>query len=320
MPRVAVAEPRPALPVLDADATRALLPAGPLVEAVAAAMRARRAGHLQAPERQVLGLPGDGRYLVMPAADDTLAIAKLVCVHPGNPALGRPALQGQVLVSDARDGRALMLLDGPTLTARRTAAVTALALCVLAPSARAVLLVGTGAQARAHAQLLAELGAVDALHLVGRTPARAQAFAEALAADGLAPRTVVHATAAAALPHVQAVVTLTGSLRPVLPDAVPPACVVVGVGAFTPAMAELPPGLLRGRRVLVDAHEAARHEAGDLLQAGIDWSSVDELVDVLDGAVVATGPAPVFKSVGHAAWDLAAAHVAWRQRQAGPAP
>ncbi|EWS59306.1 ornithine cyclodeaminase [Methylibium sp. T29-B] len=102
------------LPVFDAEATAALLPAAPLVDAVADAMRARRAGRLAAPERGVLPLPEGGRYLVMPAADEHLALTKSLTVHPGRAAHGLPTIQGQVLVADARDGRPLMLLDAPS--------------------------------------------------------------------------------------------------------------------------------------------------------------------------------------------------------------
>lgn len=305
-------QPSAALQVFDAEATRALLPAAALLDAVAEAMRARRAGRLTAPERCVIPLPEGGSYLVMPAADDRLAITKLVTVHPGHAARGLPTIQGQVVVADARDGRPLMLLDGPTLTARRTAAVTALGLRVLSTTpVRSVALLGTGAQALAHARVLAELGEVRALHVVGRTTAQADAFADRLAAELGGVELSAHAHLADALRTAQAVVTLTTSLRPVLPDELPAGLLVIGVGAFTPQMAELPRALLRSRRVVVDALDGARHEAGDLIQAAIEWSGVTELVDHLD-ARPGSRPAAVLKTVGHAAWDLAAAHVARR--------
>src|SRR6185295_13856772 len=112
--------------LLDANATAARLPWDRLVPAIAEVMRARRDGRLQAPARSVLPLPDDGRWLAMPAADDRLAICKLVSVTPANRALGRATVQGLVVVADARSGEPLALLDGPTLTARRTAAVTLL--------------------------------------------------------------------------------------------------------------------------------------------------------------------------------------------------
>lgn len=272
-------------------------------------MRARRAGTLDAPERLALPLPCDGSYLVMPAADTELAVTKLVTVHPHNRALGLPTIQGQVLVTDARDGRARMLLDGPTLTARRTAAVTALGLRVLSRlPVRSVALVGTGEQAHEHTRLLTELGQIERVFVVGRSRSRADAFVEALKA--FCPGVSLQAATSLeqALGAVDAVVTLTTATQPVLPDDLRDDLLVVGVGAFRPQMAELPPSLLRSRAVVVDALAGVRHEAGDLIQAGIDWAGVTELVDHLDAAPA--GRPAVLKTVGHAAWDLAAAHVA----------
>jgi ornithine cyclodeaminase/alanine dehydrogenase-like protein (mu-crystallin family) len=299
------------LRVFDAAATRALLPAAALVAAVAEAMRARRAGTLNAPERLILPLPGRGSWLVMPAADARLAVTKLVTVHPHNPQRGLDTIRGLVLVIDARDGRPLMLLDGPTLTARRTAAVTALGLQVLAREpVRRVALIGTGVQAREHARLLGELGGLEAVTVFARDPARAEDFVETLAQA--CPSVELHATRSLeeALSTAQAVVTLTTASHPVLPaDGLRDDLLVVGVGAYRPDMAELPPSLLRSRPIVVDALPGARHESGDLIQAGIDWARITELVDHLDGAP-RPGPAAVFKTVGQAAWDLAAAHVA----------
>lgn len=301
------------LPVLDAAATRALLPAAALVEAVIDAMRARRAGSLHAPERLVLPLPAEGRHLVMPAADAQLAITKLLTVHPRNTSCGLPTLQGQVFVADACDGQPLLLLDGPMLTARRTAAVTAAGLRVLSRRpVRSVALVGTGTQALAHARLLAELGNIDRIEVIGRDPARAEALVEAVGPSCPGVRLRAALSIDDALGSVDAVVTLTTANRPVLPDRLRDELLVVGVGAFQPHMAELPPSLLRSRAVVVDALPEARHEAGDLIQAGVEWARVTELVDHLDLAG-APGPAPVFKTVGQAAWDLAAARVAVNQ-------
>lgn len=112
-------------------------------------------------------------------------------------------------------------------------------------------------------------------------------------------------------------ITLTTSSCPVLPELLRDDLLVVGVGAFRPQLAELPPALLRSRRIVVDTLEGARAEAGDLIQADLDWTRVTELVDHLDAPLPADDAAPVFKTVGTAAWDLAAAHVARRVMSGG---
>jgi 1-piperideine-2-carboxylate/1-pyrroline-2-carboxylate reductase [NAD(P)H] len=84
---------------------------------------------------------------------------------------------------------------------------------------------------------------------------------------------------------------------------------VIGVGAFRPDMAEIGKTTLDGSDLYADDPAGARHEAGDLIQAGIDWSRVRSLAAALQGRIDAAHPR-VFKSVGTAAWDLAAARVA----------
>jgi ornithine cyclodeaminase len=82
---------------------------------------------VQVPPRIVQALPGRASLFVMPAADARLAITKLITFVPDNPGRGRPAIQGDIVVFDAASGQRLALLDGPTVTARRTAAVSLLA-------------------------------------------------------------------------------------------------------------------------------------------------------------------------------------------------
>ena len=99
-----------------------------------------------------------------------------------------------------------------------------------------------------------------------------------------------------------------------------PDTLAVGVGAFKPDMVEFPAALLHSRQIVVDDLAGARHEAGDLIQAGIDWSQVRELAGMLDQPPpTGAGSLPVFKTVGQAAWDLAAARVALMSL-ASPAP
>jgi 1-piperideine-2-carboxylate/1-pyrroline-2-carboxylate reductase [NAD(P)H] len=60
---------------------------------------------------------------------------------------------------------------------------------------------------------------------------------------------------------------------------------------------------------VVDDPVGAKHEAGDLIQAGVDWRAVSPLAKALNGEFSTTNPV-LFKSVGCAAWDLAACRVA----------
>ena len=299
--------------ILDAAQTRLRTPYPALVDALAAAVVRLARGEIVAPERYSLDLPGGGRYLVMPAVDAHLAIAKLISVHPSNPARGHAAIRGRVLVADARSGETLALLDGPTVTARRTAAMSLLGIhTLLGRPLRRAAIVGAGAQAREHAIALHETTGAR-IAVAARDAARARALCDELAACGIAAEPA--RDAADALRGADVVVCATSSRVPVLPEAVDATTLIVAVGAYTPAMAEVPPAVVRARRVVVDALEGARHEAGDLIQAGIDLAGVLPL-DALLGSPP-PGGALLFKTVGHAAWDLAAAQLALATPAAG---
>lgn len=293
---------------LDAEATAAALPWSALLDEIAAVCREQREGAVQCPPRLVLPLAEDGSLLVMPALGQGLCITKLVTVHPHNAARGLPTITGEVVVLDAATGTRLLLLDGPTLTARRTAAVSLLALrhlCLRPP--QHVLIVGAGAQALAHGLALRALYPQAQLALQARRAAPAIAGllqAEPITAEQQAARAW------------DLVIAATTSHEPVLQPGVGEGAVVVGVGAFRHDMVELPPALLRGAQVFVDDPAGAQAEAGDLLAAGLidsatPLASLEDLV--LGLRPVDDGRTRVFKSVGCARWDLAAARVAAHQ-------
>jgi 1-piperideine-2-carboxylate/1-pyrroline-2-carboxylate reductase [NAD(P)H] len=133
------------------------------------------------------------------------------------------------------------------------------------------------------------------------------------------------------MPPTDLVIALTTSRTPVIPAHLPAQTLAIGVGAFKPDMAELPSALLHSRSIVVDDLAGARHEAGDLLQAKVDWSQVRSLADLLQTprspsaaglpalvALPALPALPIFKTVGQAAWDLAAARVALQSLAARP--
>ncbi|WP_286758353.1 delta(1)-pyrroline-2-carboxylate reductase family protein [Ralstonia sp. RL] len=297
---------------LDRARTAAALPYSRLVPALAQAARELAAGAIRAPERQVVAIDAASVLLSMPAIGADLGVAKLITVHANNAAHGLPAIQGEVIVFDTASGRRLALLDGPTVTARRTAAMTLLGIATLAPQRpRSALLIGAGVQAAAHADALAEYFGIAQFWVAARDAAGAGEFCRALQERhaGAVARPLAAGTLARELPETDVVIALTTAQTPVIPAALAPHTLAVGVGAFKPDMAELPPALLHARQIVVDDLAGARHEAGDLIQARVDWSGVVALASVLSGAVRPTG-VPVFKTVGQAAWDLAAARVA----------
>lgn len=289
--------------IFDAAQTAALLPTNKLVEALREVLRLHAAGAATAPPRTSMELPGGATLLLMPAATAELAITKIVTVHPANAIHGLPSVQAEVLVFDAATGRRLALLDGATVTARRTAAVSLLAAQLLAPRTDGLLLiVGAGAQARAHLHAFAEAFPLREVWIAARSVESAERLAAQARTLGL--KASVAGNPTAVLPYASLIVTATTSATPVFEDTLFPPTFVAAVGAYRPDMAELPPALVRRARLYVDTLDGARQEAGDLLQAGVDWSTVTPLAAELPRP---TGGPIVFKSVGHALWDLAAA-------------
>lgn len=299
--------------ILDSTQTALALPYAKLVPAIAVAARDLAAGDIDAPERQVVKINSSSVLLCMPAIGADIGATKLITVHGDNAKHGLPAIQGEVVVFERNTGRRLMMLDGPTVTARRTAAVTLLGIQKLALTTPAsALLIGSGVQAVEHAQALIEFFGISRLRIAARSAAHAQALCAALAKHH--PQVSAEPVTMADLPaqcrEVDVVIALTTATSPVIPEQLPAQTLAVGVGAFKPEMAELPATLVHARQVVVDHLAGAQHEAGDLIRAGIDWSRVRTLSDVLARGIDRTLLAPVLKTVGHAAWDLAASRVA----------
>ncbi len=297
--------------ILSAADTAQALPYSALVPAIAQAAQQMASNQINAPERQVVPIDAFSVLLGMPAIGADIGVAKLITVHADNARHGLPAIQGEVIVFERATGRRLALLDGPTVTARRTAAVTLLGIQQLAPATPAsVLLIGTGAQASAHAEALHAFFAISDFRVASRDFAHALKFCDALSLRGIAAAPVAIDDVAMQCQKVDLVIALTTARSPVIPALLPPRVLAVGVGAFKPEMAEFPTELLHARRIIVDHLAGAQHEAGDLIRAQIDWSKVRDLASVLADGIEQDGATPVLKTVGHAAWDLAAARVA----------
>ena len=295
-------DPTPAL-VLDAAATRGVLPFEALLDALSSAAFELAAGAISCPPRQVLTLADGGLLLSMPALAGDIAVHKLISVVPHNTVAGLPVIQGQLSVLDAHSGRMLLLLDGPTVTGRRTAAVSMLALRGAGRVPQRVLLVGAGVQARHHVDALAALYPDVQVALTARRADNAATLIDHARALGL------DAGVVPARYEPDVVITCTSSRSPVYAEPARAGCMLIAVGAFEPAAAEIAAATVLASALFVDDPMGARHEAGDLIQAGVDWAGVQSLLQLLQHGAPAARPV-LFKSVGCAAWDLAAARVA----------
>ena len=310
--------------VYDAAQITAAVTVGQLLDAVEAAFRDVAAGRDQSPLRFHVPL-GNGDLLLMPGVREggSGSSVKLVTVLPNNAARGLPTVQAVVVWFDRESGTPVAVLDGRTLTAMRTGAASGVATRLLAREDAAVLaMLGTGAQAAWQVRAVIAARPIRELRVFSRDAAARQRFAAEMARElGDGVRVTAAESAQAAVLAADVVCCATTSSQPVF-DAgwLRPGAHVNGVGAFRLGMIELPPELFaRAALVAVDSRDAALAEAGDLV-AAIDGGFLGEDSFVEIGTVDRTWtPArdpeaiTVFKSVGLAIQDVAAAELVLRQ-------
>ena len=293
----------------DIQETKKLLPFTKLVSAIEKAAIDYAKGTISSPTRLVTPIES-GVMLAMPASAPDIAMTKLINICPENPSMGLRTINGELIIWDVNTGIPEYILDAPTVTARRTAAVSMLGVKLLAKKTSIFALYGNGDQASNHTEAIAHLYPNSTLYIIGRNRNNATQYCKER--ENL-PLTLIPATQ---LPdEVDVVITTTTSPTPVYFDMARPERLVIGVGVFQPEKAEIEASVVRNSLIFVDDIQSALEEAGDILQAGVDWNEVLPLTDAIqtDINLLNTSNRPIFfKSVGCAAWDLAACRVAKR--------
>ena len=330
------------VPMIDAAGVSAALPLAVCIDLMEDALRALDRGEVIQPLRSVIQLPQDtGSLYTMPAfvAAPRALTVKMITVFHGNEARSTPTHQGIVVVFDPDTGTPVLLLDAARLTAIRTAAVSAAATRALAPPDAGVLAVlGTGVQALSHIEAMplvrpiAEIRvwgrdadgaarlAADARSRLERTQADAETWNEGV------PTLMVCDSARTAVSGADIVCTTTSAREPILRgDWLSTGVHVNAIGSSTPGARELDSACVAAARVFVDSVDTALTEAGDLLipmkEGAIraqDWIPVGRVLNGGPGRVSADD-ITLFKSVGLAMEDAAAAAYIARQLQAAHA-
>lgn len=253
----------------------------------------------ETPLRNLLGVS-----LFMSGRVGTSTGVKVVSTVPGKPF-------GIVAVFDG-EGACRGLVDGPTLTAIRTAAGAGLATRYLArPDSRTMAMLGAGAMAYDQVMAVKEVRPIGDVLVWSRDRTHAEALAERVGGTAVAD-------AADAVGEADVISTATPSRQPLFSaDIVRPGTHVNAVGAFTPEMCEIPSDTVRAARVVVDDVEAALAEAGDLLQAGVDpTTTMADLIHGREKGRTTADEITFFKSVGIASQDVAAGMAALQAAEA----
>lgn len=306
----------------------ALLPMGECVEVMAEALKALARGNAVLPLRTLVRLPDrPGLLGLMPAylgAPATMGL-KVVTVMPQNHGTAYDSHQGAVLIFEVEHGSLLAVVDGSSVTAIRTAAVSGVATRALArEDAGDLAILGSGVQAVSHLEAMKTVRKLRRVRVWSRAPAHARAFAGRESARG-GLRIEAAVSARAAVEGADLVCTTTSSREPVLEGAwLAPGVHINAVGACFKDTRELDTAAVEGARLFVDRRESALNEAGDFLIARSEGAIGDdhivgELGEVLLGKVPgrrAPAERTLFESLGIAVEDLAAAHHIWRKAEA----
>ncbi|MAW60509.1 MAG: ornithine cyclodeaminase [Planctomycetes bacterium] len=312
---------------LSAQDVLAALDCEAAMAAVAEAMRRQEAGQFEMPERtSIEGAAPDSCLLLMPCRTERSISTKLVSVFPSNAQRGLPLIDGIVSLFDAETGQLRALLEGKTLTARRTGAVSGLAIRHLAaPDAKTLGLIGVGAQAVEQLRHALAVRALERVMLYSRTRAESAAFAERFAEEAPGVEFELAKDAGALLDQSEIVLTATTARSPVLPD--DPGRyrgkLCIAIGSFEAQVREYPDAVFHDLEAcwvdtphaIVESGELGLPLASGALQAAQIRTLGSELLQAEVGERLEAPQGPgertrFFKSVGMGLFDLCVAEAA----------
>ena len=309
--------------ILTEHEIRSVLTMPDLIEAMQAALIEYSEGRTQQPLRTVLEVGAQKAFFgLMPAfvpGSSALGI-KLVTVYGSNAARGLPTHLATIVMLDPTTGAPLAFLDGRYITEARTGAVSAVSTRWLAkPDAATLAIIGSGVQARSHLEAIASVRALRVVKVWSPNPDHRDNFVDELREPTKPADLRAAASAEAAVSGADIIVLATSSRTPVIKSEwVSEGAHICAVGACRPDQREMDGALVARARLFVDSRTGALAEAGDILLAireGLITSNhiAAELGEVAGRHSEARrDPREVtlFKSLGMAVEDVAAAHLA----------
>ncbi len=263
----------------------------------------------------------DGVTLFMPAhlhTSDALAV-KIVSVHNQNPAKGLPLIHALVVVIDAATGKPLAAMEGGYLTALRTGAASGVSTDLLARrDARVAAIFGAGVQGRTQLLAVASVRKLERVYVYDAVPGQADKFVREMRGQEGVPSDVrAAASSTEAVRDADIICTATTSTKPVFSgNDIKPGVHISAIGAYTPQMQEIDETTLkRADKIVIDHHEGALAEAGDLIIA-LKSGAIKASDIYAEIGEIAAGRKPgrerddeitFFKSVGNAVQDASVA-------------
>jgi ornithine cyclodeaminase/alanine dehydrogenase-like protein (mu-crystallin family) len=292
---------------LNEEQVRRHLRMADLIPAMEKALIDFAAGKVIQPVRSIISIDvatATGFLGLMPALTPDGLGLKAVTFYPSNAQRGIPTHMATIFLVDRGTGTPLAIMDGRLITEMRTAAVSAAATKLLAPrEAKVLAILGSGVQARSHAEALRLIRNFEEIRVWSPTRQHAEQFAREIGAKSMSAEQAVRGA--------DVVVTATNSKTPVLKGAcLKPGCHVNAVGACRPDWRELDKDAM-ANVVFVDSREGAMKESGDIILS--DAKIYAELGEALAGKVPSrASETTIFKSLGMAVEDIAAAMLVYR--------
>jgi len=290
---------------LNEDQVRQHLRMADLIPAMEKALIDFSSGKVTQPVRSVINVDPPGGFLGLMSAltPDGLGL-KAVTFYPSNAGRGIPTHMATIFLCDPETGGPLAIMDGRLITEMRTAAVSAAATKLLAPRDATILaILGSGVQAHSHVEALRLVRNFEEIRVWSPTKEHAERFAKEIGATATSVEQ--------AISGADVIVTATNSKTPVLKGLwLKPGCHVNAVGACRPDWRELDDEAM-SNVVFVDSREGATKESGDVMLSGANIHA--ELGEALAGKVPPrTNETTIFKSLGMAVEDIAAAMLVYR--------
>lgn len=312
--------------ILNHDEVVELLPMKECIALMREALVKLASGEVHQPLRTIVRPPNAAGVMgLMPSyvgGDDAAYGLKTVCVFPGNPAKGKDAHQGAVLLFSAETGEMLALMNASAITAIRTAAVSGVATDLLArEDASDLAIIGAGVQARTHLKAIAEVRPIKRCRVASRNIEHARQLAKEMS-ESVSFAIEPVATLAEVLDGADLVATVTNSKEPVVQrEWISQGVHLNVVGSSTPLAREVDTATIAESALFVDRRESTLNEAGDYLFAMREGAIGPEHIRAELGEVLTrqkpgrTSPEEItlFKSLGLAVEDLAAANYLYRK-------
>ncbi|MBS0009867.1 MAG: ornithine cyclodeaminase family protein [Bacteroidales bacterium] len=296
---------------IDRETIRKALPYARWLKMVEKAVMLKEGKDYIMPERAHIDFDND-TLLVMPCISGNYFSSKIITLFPGNTAKGKERLKGLVILNDRNDGEALAILDGPSITAMRTAAVGGFAVRHLSPPGSSRLgIIGLGIQGLHQALFACSQREIGEITVFDKNEASYPVFSRQFKLEypGITINTAVNSRQVCEKSDI--IITATDSTKPVLPDDAEllEGKTIIGIGSYKKEMREFPDSLysLAGK-VYVDTVHGIR-ESGDLIHPLS--KGILEKADILEAGDLLRGEKPrgstrIFKSVGSALFDLLA--------------